>query len=108
MIKYIIAFKQRGAKFLPATDENPLCSQSPAGKSRDIWEPRFEVKDFFKFLVRLALRLHIFPGKPQIILYPPLSALKLRRCQLCPEQVPHLFIQFFVGQEKRHDRGVRF
>ena len=77
------------------------CSQYPARKSRNICEPRFEVKDFFEFLVRLSLGGLIFPGQSKNILYLSLSALKFRGSQLRPIEVTHLFIQLLAGKEER-------
>ena len=80
---------------------DPLCSRYPARKSRNICEPRFEVKDFFEFLVRLLLGGQIVPGQSKNLLYLPLSALKFSGGQLPPIQVAHLFVQFFVGKKER-------
>src|ERR1700730_18385777 len=81
--------------------DDTVCSRCPARKSRNICEPRFEVKDFFEFLVRLSLNSRIFARQSKNGRYLSFPTFQLEADQFLPEQGAHFFVQLFVGQEDR-------
>ena len=63
-----------------------------ARKSRNICEPRFQVKDFFEFIIRLLVGDGIVRSEPADILQLAPPALEFGGGQLRPEHLAHEFV----------------